>query len=581
MTYADLAVQIETVARDLASAGFGRGDRIAVALPHGPEFAVAILALCCALTCAPLNDQLTDDVLAQLLARMRIDALVVLEGAETSAAQAARRLAIPVLELRVLPDAPAGTFELLLQSRREPVEIHPPAPHDVALLVQTSGTTGRPKILRFEHWLLAESARNRVDVAAIEPTDRYLAVVPFYASVAIRRGLLPALIVGGSVICPTALDAVTLVSVLEGMQPTQLLAPPVVQIAMLEAFERRHSRPAHALRFISSSFTELDPAMRRRLEIAFGIPVVVSYGMAECGSIAETPMPPDQAPPQSVGRPTLLDVAIADAAGRLLGHGEVGEIVVRGPEVVSGYEGDDEANLTAFREGWFRTGDAGRIDHEGFVYLVGRIKDVINRGGNKIAPAEVEDALRQHPQVADAAVFAMPHPTLGEDVVAAVVSRYQGLTEAELRRFASGALPTSHMPSRILPLAELPRDALGKVSRVELARIAERAMTAKVNPPATSAEAEVSRIFSEVLNVPAVGRSGNFFHLGGDSLRAEQVLAEIEAVFGVRMHMGALFDHPTAAEFAAELASLLASDAAEPSHATLDKPHSASDERSA
>jgi len=557
LTYAALGEQIDTVTRALAEAGFGRGHRVAVALPHGPEFAVAVLAICCAATCAPLNDQLTEEALAQVLVAMRVDALIVAAGADKNAARAARRLAIPLLELQARPDAPAGAFEVIAQHRRAPVTMQPPEPDDVVLVTHTSGTTGAPKIMPFEHWRMAESARSRVPLVAIEPADRCLFVVPFYTTVAIRRGLLPALIVGSSVICPPVLDAQTLVSVLETMQPTQLMAPPVVLIAMLEEFEHRRPRPKHVLRFITSSFAELAPAVRQRLELDFGVPVVVSYGMAECGSIAETPLPPGAAPLASVGRPSLLDVAVADAAGRFLGHDQVGEIVVRGREVFRGYENNEEANRAAFRDGWFRTGDAGRIDRDGFVFLVGRIKDIINRGGIKIAPAEVQEALEQHPSVAEAAAFGVPHPTLGEDVVAAVVLRDPRLTEVELRRFVRSRLAAFKLPSRILPLAELPRGTLGKVNRIELARIAQSMAAADFEPPRAGAETEIARIFAEVLEVPSVGRTGNFFHLGGDSLRAVRVLASVEAAFGARTELDLLFDHPTVAEFAARIVDMV------------------------
>jgi len=551
LTYAALGDRLQAVADSLADAGLGRGHRIAVALPHGPEFAVALLAVCCSATCLPLNEQLTEDAIAQLLTAMRADALIAPADADTAAARAARRVRLPVLGLRAEPQAAAGSFVLQVPQRVERWPQLPPAPEDVALVAHTSGTTGQPKILPFTHQLLVESACRRVQIASIEPSDRLLSVLPYYSSVAIRRGLLPLLIVGGAIVCPPALDAATLVAALETLRPTQFMAPPVMQIALLEEYERRTPPPSHALRFITSSFTELDLDMRTRLERAFGVPVVVTYGMAECGSIAETPLPPRTAPPDSVGRPTLLEVAIADDAGCWLGADETGEIVVRGPEVIAGYENDPAANAAAFRDGWFRTGDAGRIDRDGFVFLVGRLKDLINRGGNKIAPAEIEDALRRHPKVADAAAFAVPHPTLGEDALAAVEQRDPAIGEGELRRFLRSRLAAFKMPSRILPLPSLPRGALGKVSRSDLARLAREALAAGFEPPQGAAEAEVARIFADVLELPSVGRTDNFFQLGGDSLNAVRVLAAVESTFGVRLELDTLFDHPSVAEFAA------------------------------
>lgn len=550
LTYRGLGERVDAVARALAEAGLGRGRRVAVALPHGPEFAVALLAACCATTCAPLNDQLTEAALAQLLAAMRIDALMAVEGADTNATRAARRLTLPILGVRVMPDSPAGSFDLLARAAGGSVDVKPPQLDDIALVTHTSGTTGLPKIMPFEHWRMAESARSRVELASILSTDRCLAVVPFHSTVAIRRGLLPALLVGASVICPPVLDAATLAALVQSMRPTQLLAPPVVLIAMMDELERRQPRPAHCLRFVTSAFAELAPAVRQRIEHAFGVPVVESYGMAECGSIAETPLPPAVAPPGSVGRPCTLEVAVADDSGRFLGHDRPGEIVVRGAEVIAGYENSAEASRSAFREGWFRTGDVGRVDRDGFVFLDGRIKDMINRGGSKVLPGEVEQALGQHAAVSEAAAFAVPHPTLGEDVFAAVVSADPRLTEGELRRFVRPRLAADRRPTRILVLDELPRATLGKVNRVELARIAQRMAAADLEPPRPGTEAAIASVFAEVLEVPAVSRASDFFHLGGDSLRAVRLVMAIEAACGARLDLESVFDHPTVAELA-------------------------------
>ncbi len=215
-------------------------------------------------------------------------------------------------------------------------------------------------------------------------------------------------------------------------------------------------------------------------------------------------------------------------SGSFLGPDESGEIVVRGPEVFDGYENDDDANRAAFRDGWFRTGDLGRIDGDGFVYLSGRDADIINRGGTKIAPGEVESALARHPQVIEAAAFAVVHPTLGHDVAAAVVLRDR-VSESELRRFLRGGLAAFKIPARIIEVAQLPRGSAGKVDRNELAALVTATAQRIHEPPASREESEIARIFAEVLKAPAVGREHNFFDLGGDSMSAMHVLAAREA----------------------------------------------------
>jgi acyl-CoA synthetase (AMP-forming)/AMP-acid ligase II/acyl carrier protein len=297
--------------------------------------------------------------------------------------------------------------------------------------------------------------------------------------------------------------------------------------------------------------------VQRQLEKAFGVPLLLSYGMTETGNIAQSPPPPQRTPVGSVGRAGLAEVAVVDETGRVLGPDEQGEILVRGPEVFSGYEDDAEANRRAFRDGWFSTGDLGRIDRDGFVFLEGRIKDLVNRGGAKISPQEVEAVLTQHADVSEAAAFGMRHPTLGEDVAAAVVLRTAAsVTMNELRRHARGRLAAYKVPARIIELTQLPRSAHGKVDRRALADLVARLEAVDFEPPRDQVEIDIARIFAEVLDVSKVSRSDSFFDLGGDSLRAVRVLARIEEDVGVAASLELLLDHPTAAEFATEIRNL-------------------------
>lgn len=551
MTFADLGRQIEATARALAGAGYGRGSRIGIALPAGTEFAVAVLAVCSAATAAPLNHGLDETALAGLLTAMRVEALVVAEGTDAAALRAAARAAIPLLRLRPSRRDCAGSFELVVEQRREPRVATAAMPDDIALLTHTSGTTSAPKIVPVEQWRMVEAAHSRARLGQLGSSDRSLLLTPLYSIAGIYRGMLGPLVAGGSVVCATAVDGKSVLDLLETMAPTHYSAPPAIQLALLEEFERRSPRPRHSLRLIFSSQAELRAPLQRRLEEAFQVPVIRAYGMTEAGNIAQAPLPPEQAPSGSVGRPTSLQIAVADEAGRLLGPEEEGEILVRGPEVFGGYENDEEANRTAFLDGWFRTGDRGRVDRDGFVYLSGRIKDMINRGGAKIAPREVEAALERHPDVIEAAAFAVPHPTLGEDVAAAVTLRgTQAANGAELRRYARSRLPVSKTPSRILVVAEMPRGTLGKVDRRALAELALRRAQPGAEPPADEDEVAVARIFSEVLGLPAVGRADSFFDLGGDSLRGVRVLMLVEERLGLSASLDLLIDHPAVADFA-------------------------------
>jgi acyl-CoA synthetase (AMP-forming)/AMP-acid ligase II/acyl carrier protein len=558
LTYGSLGRQLEATARALADAGYGRRSRIGIALPEGPEFAVAVLAVTCAATCVPLNQRLEQGELVKLLTAMRVEALIVAEGADSPAVAAARRAEVALLRLRSEPNAGAGGFLLLAEHQRESVLLDVPASDDVAIVGHTSGTTATPKIVPYEQWRLAQAARNRVDRGELSANDRIMLLTPLYSLGTIRRSLLPPLLVGGSIVCPVALEAKALVDVLEDFAPTQCLASPAMLMALLDEFERRSPRPQHSLRLIYSSYSELPADVQVRLQSVFGVPVVRTYGMTETGNIAQTPLSPVQAPAGSVGRAGIAEIAIADATGRFLGSDENGEILVRGPEVFSGYENDDEANRNAFRAGWFRTGDLGRVDRDGFVYLEGRLKDVINRGGAKISPREVEDVLGRHPGVREAAVFPVPHPTLGEAVAAAVVLRRPAsVSPSELRRHAREQLAAFKVPSRVIEVDYLPRGPLGKVNRTELAKMAEVRGSERLVPPQPGEEAEIARIFAEVLEVPVVGRQDSFFDLGGDSLRGVRVVVRVEETFGVAVTLDLLYDHPTVAAFAGEIIDLV------------------------
>jgi len=557
LTYAKLGRQLDAVARTLADAGYGRRSRLAIALPEGPEFAVAVLAVCRTAVCAPLNPRLEQQTLATLLRAMRIDALVVANGEDSSAVRAAREAGADLVRLNAAPCSDAGSFTLLAEHPRASVALELPAPEDIAFLGHTSGTTGMPKIVPYEQFRAVEAALNRAASGQLGETDRILLLTPLYSLGGIRRTLLPPLLVGGSIICPVSHDAKALVDLLQELSPTEFMASPAMQMALLDEFGRHGSRARHALRRIYSTFSELPEQVRDRLETVFGVPIILTYGMTEAGNIAQTAFPPERAPPGSVGRAVKKEVAVVDAAGHIARLDAEGEILVRGPEVFNGYENDAESTRKAFLDGWFRTGDLGRIDRDGFVFLIGRVKDIINRGGDKIAPSEVESVLMQHPAVRDAAVFSLPHATLGEDIAAAiVVSDEHWTSESELRRHLRQRLTPFKVPARIIVMEALPRNQLGKVDRAALAKGVEEQTPPDMEAPQGEWEIRVARIFSAVLAESHIGRQDNFFDLGGDSLRGVRVLASVEEAFGLAVPLELLFDNPTVVAFAEEISAL-------------------------
>jgi acyl-CoA synthetase (AMP-forming)/AMP-acid ligase II/acyl carrier protein len=551
LTFGGLGRQLDDTAEVLARAGFGRGSRIAVALPEGPEYAVAALAVCSCATCAPLSPDLDEEGLHALVVAMRIDALIARENEDSAAVWAARRAGIAIIRLRSSLAAPAGTFALLVPPGRPPVAPEPPGIDDIAMVTHTSGTTAAPKIVPHTHRRIAEAARTRAELGRVTRLDRSLLLTPLSNVTSFRRVLLPPLAFGGSAVCVTRFEPERFLDWLDAMRPTYYMASAARQLALLEALRRRSRPVKHSLRFALSGGAALRASDQAALESALGAPVIQSYGMNETGNIAQAPLPPERAPHGSVGWPTNVDIAIVDEGGGPVGVDTPGEIIVRGPEIFEGYENDPEANALAFRDGWFRTGDLGRIDRAGFLFLSGRIKDVINRGGVKVPPGEVEDALALHPEVAQIAAFALPHPTLGEDVAAAVVLRPGATVNEEgLRNFAHARLAAFKVPTRIMILSEMPRGSFDKVRRDELARIAAVELQHEFVQPRNELESAVAQIFAEVLGVERVGAFDNFFQLGGDSLRAMSALARMESIFSVAIGVEALFLKPTAAALA-------------------------------
>jgi acyl-CoA synthetase (AMP-forming)/AMP-acid ligase II len=471
LSYAALRANVVALAAQLHELGVGRGDRVAIAMANGPEMAIAFLAAATAATAAPLNPRYRPEEFAFYYEDTRARALIVAPGTQDEA-RAALLPGMIVIEAEAQAD---GT--LALSSSHSPAApLHSPAPpfatpDDVAMILHTSGTTSRPKRVPIRHRNLATSAANIGETYGLAPTDRALCVMPLFHIHGIVASLLSTLASGGTVICPPGFDGLKFWGWVEEFRPTWYSAVPTMhQILLARAERNAETIAAHRFRFIRSSSAPLPPVVMERLEAAFGAPVLESYGMTEAAhQMASNPRPPAPRKAGSVGVGIGVDIAIMDEAGQLLPQGQRGEVVVRGGNVVDGYENNPEANAAAFTHGWFRTGDQGMIDADGYLLLTGRIKELINRGGEKISPLEVDDVLLRHPAVGEALAFAVPHKTLGEEVHAAVVLT-SAADERELREHCAQSLAEFKVPRQIHILEALPRGATGKLQRISMAR---------------------------------------------------------------------------------------------------------------
>ncbi len=478
LSYGGLRDQVGRTGEALARAGIGAGDRVAIVLPNGPEMAAAFLATAACATAAPLNPAYRADEFAFYLGDLGAKALVLEAGADGPAVEAAARTGVPIIGLAPEPGAGAGTFSLDIPagaaagSDGHDADGAREARDDAALVLHTSGTTSRPKIVPLTGANLCASARNIAEWLSLTPGDRCLNIMPLFHIHGLMAGVLASLHAGGTVICTPGFNALRVFGWLDGMAPTWLTAVPTMHQAILaRAARNREVIARRRLRLLRSSSSSLPAPVMEELEAAFDAPVIESYGMTEAShQMTSNPMPPAERRPGGVGLAAGPEVAIMDAAGTLQPTGTKGEVVIRGPNVTPGYENNPEANAAAFTDGWFRTGDEGVIDGAGHLTLTGRLKEIINRGGEKIAPREVDDVLMTHPAVSQAVAFAVPHPKLGEDVAAVIVLREGAQAEErELRAFAAGSLADFKVPRTIVFRDEIPKGATGKLQRIGLA----------------------------------------------------------------------------------------------------------------
>lgn len=453
--------------------GLGRGDRVAIVLPNGPEMAAAFVTVAARCSTAPLNPAYRADEFEFYLSDLRARALIVGADDQGPAVEVAGKLGVPLIRLAPRAGGPAGTFDLTTaMAAAAPARPGPAVPEDEALVLHTSGTTSRPKIVPLSGANVCRSAVNIGATLSLTPADRCLNIMPLFHIHGLIAAVLSSLCAGASVHCTPGFNALSFFAQLDEVRPSWYTAVPTMHQGILARAPRNQEILSRAgLRFIRSSSASLPPQVMAELETAFGCPVIEAYGMTEAAhQMASNPLPPRARKPGSVGLAAGPEVAIMGEDGRLLGPHEVGEIVIRGPNVTAGYENNPKANGEAFTAGWFRTGDQGTLDEEGYLRLTGRLKEIINRGGEKISPREVDEVLMDHPAVAQVVTFAMNHPKLGEEVAAAVVAR-EGMTvtEAELRAFCAERLADFKVPRKLVLLAEIPKGATGKLQRIGLA----------------------------------------------------------------------------------------------------------------
>ncbi len=462
ITYDSLRRQVAAAADIFASAGIGNAARVAMALPNGLETIVCFLGASVAGTAAPLNPAYRHDEFVFFLEDTDAKLLVLPPAGADEARRAAAERGVPILAADVDPE---GTVRFFPASTGRTAG--PPQPDDVALILHTSGTTGRPKRVPLRHRNLAVSAENIAQTYQLTANDVAMTVMPLFHVHGLLASTLATLLTGGTMVVPEKFNPLSFWRTVRECRATWYSAVPTMHRLLLARAGDQRPMGAEHLRFIRSASAPLSLHTMEKLEHVFGAPVLEAYGMTEAShQIASNPLPPGVRRAQSVGLGTGVKISIMDSHGHHshLGMGHAGEVVIQGPSIIDGYESNPEANATSFVDGWFRTGDQGIIDPDGYLRLLARLKDLINRGGEKIAPMEIGQVLLKHPAVAEAVCFGVPHPTWGEEVTAAVVLRAP-VPVAELLSFCRDHLADFKCPKKIHVVDAIPRTATGKIQR--------------------------------------------------------------------------------------------------------------------
>jgi acyl-CoA synthetase (AMP-forming)/AMP-acid ligase II len=463
ISYSALRDNVTAFAESLAAAGVQRGDRIGMAMPNGLACVVSFLASSMAATSAPLNPGYKDEEFQFYLDDTNARVLLLPPDGLDDARSAAKAKGVRIL---IVETDAAG--KVTIQGVPERKQIPAPDLDDVALILHTSGSTGRPKRVPLSHRNLSISARNVARSYELTDRDISLCVMPLFHVHGLVASVLATLATGGTVLLPGKFNPMNFWQTAEAHGATWYSGVPTMHQLLLARVKKDAPRPAGAekLRFIRSCSASLPPQVLHDLESAFGAPVLEAYGMTEAAhQMASNPLP-HHGPhlPGSVGRGTDVQITIADEHGNHLKANERGEVCIKGPNVIAGYENNPDANATSFFDGWFRTGDQGFLDDNGYLTLVGRLKELINRGGEKISPREIDEVLLGHPAIAEAVCFGVPHRMLGEEVEAAVTLKGTA-TAADLLAYCKEKLSDFKRPKQIHITDTIPRTATGKIQR--------------------------------------------------------------------------------------------------------------------
>jgi acyl-CoA synthetase (AMP-forming)/AMP-acid ligase II/thioesterase domain-containing protein len=536
LSFGKLVSHIENIWTTLRDAGVTYGSKVGIALPSGLESVISTVAIASHATFIPFNPRLTQSEFEPELSRLNLDALIVPEGLKSPVRAAAQNGSYALFEASTASPSPTNFRLRCTRSakspRLEPAEISSESP---VMILRTSATTGPSKLVPVTHGNMLDLANKMAGWFGLTAEDRAACVLPTYYAAGSKLNVLVPLLLGERIVIPAGVRSERLTDWIHDLKPTWFSAGPTFLQAVLDELRASQERaPKGILRFITSGSAHLPDRVRTELEAILDCPILEVYGISEAGVMAANPAPPAKRKPGTAGRIASGELVIRGPNGVGLPAGEIGEIFVGGPGLMPGY-GDGKTAGIGVQDGWLPTGDVGSVDSDGFLTIVGRTKEIINRGGEKISPYEVETALLAHPSVSEAAVFPVPHPRLGENVAAAVVLRPNAVTQgSELQDFLRDRLAAFKIPQRIDIASSLPKSHTGKILRTRLTEMLGN-QAREIEPPVAPLEFQIAEIWRRLLNVSTIGIHDDFFEAGGDSLLATEMLLEVEASIGHRV----------------------------------------------
>lgn len=556
MSFETLAKQILVTGESLADFGVQSADRLALLTPNGPIAASAFLALSSFVAVAPLNPNLTQDELRSQLQSLEANILVLAQGMPGWVNTIAAEIGIGIIGIN--PTNVAGQFALSGQQVSHPHKLGLAKLMDKALLLHTSGTTGKPKLIGLTHKNLTTSVQNIIETLDLTAKDRAINIMPLFHIHGLIAGLLSPIVSGGAVLCTTGLEADKFVGWATDFKASWYTGISTMHQAILAEIKANPQSLTNCnFRFIRASSAALPIPVRAGLETAFNTSVVEAYGMTEASHQMASQTPTGDRIAGSVGSATGIQIAILDTNGQRIENGLKGEVAIRGDSVITGYVNNPTANAEAFVDGWMRTGDIGTLDADGTLFLVGRIKEIIKRGGFQISPHEIEDALLAQSGISQAAAFGISHDTLGQDLMAAiVVEKGYDIPEDTIRKNLASTLSDYKIPRRILTVDEIPKGSTGKLQRIHLGQLLATQLETRFLAPANILETILCELCEEVIPNSVFGASDNFFMKGGDSLSAMALITKIEKTFGDTIETADLYKAPSITQMAQKLSEV-------------------------